>query len=53
MTVFSSPQAAQREGFIVVDYDSEQGLYVVVRDLVRTDGRRVRAVAFARETARA
>lgn len=53
MTVFSSPQAAQREGFHVIDFDSEYGLYVVARDLVRTDGRWVRAVAFARKATKA
>ncbi|NDD31547.1 MAG: hypothetical protein EB084_25125 [Proteobacteria bacterium] len=48
MVVFSSPQAALREGFRVVELDRTVGLYIVERDWARADGRRVRALAFAR-----
>jgi hypothetical protein len=50
MVVFSSPEAAMREGFQVVEFNREVDLYVVVKDFQRPDGRRARAIAFARRT---
>ena len=48
MTVFSSVQAAQEYGFTWMDYDAETGLHIVVRDVVERNGRKMRALAFAR-----
>lgn len=48
MTVFSSIQAAAAYGFTWLDFDRETGMHIVVRDLIERDGRRMRALAFAR-----
>jgi hypothetical protein len=48
MTIFSSVEAALRHGFVWFEFDRRLGLHVVVRDDRRVDGRRVRALAFAR-----
>lgn len=49
MTVFSSVEAAARFGFTWMEWNEEFRLHVVVRDLMGPDGRRRRALAFARE----
>lgn len=48
MTIFSSVEAAQQHGFVWLEFHSAVGLHVVVRDFTRGDGRRHRALAFAR-----
>lgn len=48
MIVFSSPEAAIREGFRVVDFDREYQLYIVEKDLDRRP-LRMRVCAFARK----
>ena len=48
MTVFSSLQAAAREGFRWLDYDEELLLHLVVRSSQRSDGRRQMSLALAR-----
>lgn len=49
MTIFSSVQAAQRHGIGWLEFDRRLGLHVVVRDDRRSDGLRVRSLAFARD----
>lgn len=49
MVVFSSTEAAMREGFHVVDFDCEYRLYVVEKDLFRRPYKS-KVVAFARGT---
>lgn len=48
VTVFSSIQAAAAYGFTWLDFDEETGLHIVVRDVIERDGRKMRALAFAR-----
>lgn len=52
MTIFSSVEVAQRHGFVWLEFDRRLGLQVVVREDRRSDGLRVRALAFARENGR-
>jgi hypothetical protein len=47
MVVFSSPQAAIREGFRILEYDAEYRLYIVEKDLPRKP-LRAKMCAFAR-----
>lgn len=47
MVVFSSTQAAQREGFHIDEFDRDYQLYIVVKD-VRRGRRKARMRAFAR-----
>jgi hypothetical protein len=35
MYVFSSPEAALREGFRILDFNREYGLYIVEKDVQR------------------
>lgn len=51
MTIFTSVEAAQRHGFVWYEHDRSLGLHLVVREDRRSDGLRVRAVAFARDSA--
>jgi hypothetical protein len=48
VTVFSSVQAASGEGFSWFEYRPDLDLHLVVRDFARQDGKRQRALAFAR-----
>jgi hypothetical protein len=48
MTVFSSVEAAARFGFRWLEYRADLNLHLVVADFVGGDGRRYRALAFAR-----
>lgn len=48
MTVFSSVDAARQHGFLWHEWQQDVELHVVIRDFTRPDGRRVRALAFAR-----
>ncbi len=47
MVVFSSPEAAIREGFRIVEFDREYQLYLVEKDLSRRP-LRAKICAFAR-----
>jgi hypothetical protein len=47
MVVFSTPEAAIREGFTVIDFDREYDLYIVEKDVSRS-GYRAKMLAFAR-----
>ena len=48
MTVFSSLESAIRSGFQWLEYNSELQLHVVLREWTRCDGKKVRALAYAR-----
>lgn len=47
MVVFSSCEAAMKEGFGVYDFDNESKMYIVVKDFQRGNAR-VRMLALAR-----
>ena len=48
MTIFSNLEAARRYGFVWLEFQAGIGLHLVARDYTRGDGRRCRALAFAR-----
>lgn len=48
MIVFSSLEEARRHGFSWYEFNRSLELHVVVRDFLRGDGRRVRALAYAK-----
>ena len=48
MTVFSTLQAALREGFVWREYQPRTGLHLVEKTILRGDGRKARAMAFAK-----
>ncbi len=47
MTIFTSLEAALREGFRWVEFVKELELHRVEKDLTRQDGRRVKMLALA------
>ena len=51
MTIFTSLEAAAAQGFVWLEFHAAVGLHLVFRDFVRADGRRHRALAFARAVA--
>ena len=52
MTVFSSVEEAQRGGFQWMEWQPHHQLHLVAITRTRLDGRRVRALAWAREANR-
>lgn len=48
MTIFSSLQQAAREGFEWVEYQPQTAMHLVVKTLLRKDGLKSRALAFAK-----
>lgn len=47
MIIFSSPEAALKEGFRILDFDREYQLYIVEKDISRKP-HRAKICAFAR-----
>ena len=50
MYVFSNLDAARQAGFYWFDFDRESGLHIVESDRLRSDGRREKSHAFARQS---
>ena len=48
MVVFSSLEAAKREGFEWLEFQTKTEMHVVVKTMTRRDGLKQRALAFAK-----